>query len=41
MWADKIVESYKKYGNSKTEYDVSGYAITNVISTYKELYEGR
>lgn len=41
VWADKIVESYKKYGNSKTEYDVSGYAITNVISSYKELYEGR
>ena len=41
VWADKIIESYRKYGNSKIECDVSDYAVENVIKTYRKLYEGK
>lgn len=39
VWADKIIDAYRKYGNSKDKYDVSNYAIGNVIKSYRELYE--
>lgn len=41
IWADKIIEFYIKYGNCKNEYDVSNYAATNVMNTYRKLYEGK
>lgn len=41
VWADKIIEFYIKYGNCKNEYDVSNYATTNVMNTYRKLYEGK
>lgn len=39
VWADKIIDAYRKYGNSKDKYDVSNYAIGNVIKSYRKLYE--
>lgn len=41
VWADKIIEFYTKHGNCKNEYDVSNYAATNVMNTYRKLYEGK
>ena len=41
VWADKIIKAYRKYGNCKKGYDVSGYTMMNVISIYRELYEGK
>lgn len=41
VWADKIIEFYTKYGNCKNEYDVSNYSATNVMNTYRKLYEGK
>lgn len=40
VWANEIIESFSKYGNSKQSFDVSDFAASNVMNKYRRIYEG-